>query len=208
MIRELLGQFFLCAATILYVTQLLPQLHHTLMKRAGPDLSRTFMVVMYLGYFLDYIFSIVQDMPIQYQAVAVLGLFQMQLWLLMVFFPKKNVMHQIIKSFVIIFLTTLLVSHCKQNVFTSDDIFIVSQTCFFSCWLIQCRNSTYLKKANSLNHLMIWASLCAVYLDYGAAWLLEWRTSYLVCAGFALIYHSIMQGTLLRLKRKEVQITL
>ena len=117
MIRELFGQFFLCAATTLYVTQLLPQLHHTLMKRAGPDLSRTFMIVMYLGYFLDYIFSIVQDMPIQYQAVAVLGLFQMQLWLLMVFFPQKRIVHQIINSFVIILFTTLSVSHCKQNFF-------------------------------------------------------------------------------------------
>lgn len=208
-LRESLGQLCLIAATGLYLVHLIPQIIHTFRKNYKSDLSFSFMWIMLIGFVFDYIFALVQNMPVLYQLVSTLGLAQMLLWVMLSVNHEQRIEMMVLVTIVIIsavhYVSTAYLLYLESM---ADGVYAISQICFLSCWLMQCARSLQAQSAQSLSCIMIWLSLCAVYLDYGAAWLLGWRTSYLVFGLIAIFYHSIVQGYLLVIKRKETRYTL
>ena len=164
---------------------------------------------MLIGFMCDYIFALVEEMPMLYELVSVLGLGQMLLWIMLSFNHEHRIETMVLLTLTIIgVIRTVTKIYLSALVPMTDVVYVVSQICFLSCWLMQCARSVHAQSAQSLSYMMISLSLCAVYFDYGAAWLLGWRTSYLVFGLIAVFYHSIVQGYLLLIKRKETRYTL
>lgn len=199
------GQLFLNSATILYLFQLLPQLIYAHQLDKHQDICNWFIGLLIIGYVGDLTYAWIHLMPFQYKLVASLGMFQMLIWVQQIYTSKHRVITNMFYSAIIVLGIMACLNELKFNCYAYSNVVLsISRTAFALSWLSQTKVSLKQKTASSLSGVMIWVSLLALYLDQLAAWLLGWGVVYMLWGWFSLIYHTILQGQLLRIKTYQV----